>query len=137
MNATGYTRNRWCLSVLIIAVIALGLASRKFAGLFPAALGNYPGDALWAMAAYLMVAFILPSMLVGKLVGLALAISYFVEFSQLISMPWLDAIRGTRVGHLLLGQNFDWRDLVALTIGVGVAAFVDTNCAWIARQKYQ
>ena len=42
-------RSRIWLSIGIFAVIALGLASRKFPLLFPTFLGKYPGDMLWAL----------------------------------------------------------------------------------------
>jgi uncharacterized paraquat-inducible protein A len=126
MNATGYTRNRWWLLALIFTVVALGLASRKYPGMFPASLGNYPGDTLWALTAYLVIALVVPSAPVWKLATIALTASYFVEFSQLLQIAWLNTLRSTRVGHLLLGQGFDRFDLVALTVGIGLAAIVDT-----------
>jgi hypothetical protein len=33
-------------------------------------------------------------------------------------VPWLDAVRATRLGHLVLGSDFDGRDLLAYAIGV-------------------
>lgn len=137
MSAKSYTRNRWLLLGLGLVVIVLGLASRKHLGFFPAPLGNYPGDALWAVTAYLAIAFLIPSAAVWKLAGMALAVSYLVEFSQLLQVPWINAIRNTRVGHLLLGQGFDGFDLVALTFGVAAAASVDTILAWNARRAFK
>jgi hypothetical protein len=133
MFTSSYSRNRWWLVALGLVVIALGLASRKFAGLFPIFVGNYPGDALWALTAYLVIAFVVPSMPVWKLAVVALLASYAVEFSQLFHAPWINDIRGTRAGHLLLGQGFDWLDLVAQTVGVGVGVSVDAICGRNAR----
>ena len=51
MNAaadSGFRRSRLVQSLLALAVIAIGLASRRGYVPFPAVLGNYPGDALWA-----------------------------------------------------------------------------------------
>jgi hypothetical protein len=135
MKASGYTRNRRWLLGIILAVIALGLASRKYSDFLPEVLGNYPGDALWAVTAYLAIAFVAPGLSVWKLAGIALAGSFLVEFAQLIQVPWINAVRATRVGHLLLGQGFDAVDLVALTLGVGLAAGVDAICKFIASRS--
>ena len=41
-------RSRLLLTLLALAVIAVGLASRRGYLPLPAVWGNYPGDALWA-----------------------------------------------------------------------------------------
>jgi hypothetical protein len=128
-------RNRYWIVGLGIAVIALGLASRRHPGLFPAALDNYPGDALWALTAYLAIAFAVPDMPVWRLAGIAFAISYVAEFSQLLQLPWINGIRSTRAGHVLLGQGFDWYDLVAQTVGIGLGTSIDAICGWNARRS--
>jgi len=43
-------------------VVGVGLASRRYDGLFPRMLGKYPGDALWTVAAYLRWKLVVPSM---------------------------------------------------------------------------
>ena len=40
--------------------------------------------------------------------------------SQLYHAEWIDNIRATTLGGLVLGYGFLWSDLVAYTIGVGV-----------------
>ncbi len=41
-----------------------------------------------------------------------------VEISQLYQDPWINNIRNTLIGHLILGKGFLWSDLLAYTIGV-------------------
>jgi hypothetical protein len=55
----------------------------------------------------------------------ALALCVAVELSQLYHTTALDALRGTTLGHLVLGSGFDPRDLVAYTLGVLVAAVLE------------
>lgn len=110
-----------------IAVIALGLASRKYPFLFPAILGKYPGDALWALMVFLGWAFLRPRASTLHLATVALAISFLVEFSQLYQVPWLNAIRSTTMGHLVLGSRFSWPDLAAYVVGVAVGALLDAS----------
>jgi hypothetical protein len=117
------------VAVGIIAVIGLGLASRRFQ-LFPTCLGKYPGDALWAVMVFLGWAFVKPSASTLRLVVLALVTSYVDEFSQIYQAPWINSIRSTTLGHLVLGSTFSWRDICAYTVGVGIAAILD----WVAAQ---
>ena len=44
------------------------------------------------------------------------------ECSQLYHAPWIDLIRSTTLGHLVLGSGFIWGDFVAYAIGVGAGA---------------
>jgi hypothetical protein len=120
-----FERSRMACLAVAIAVIAAGLASRRFAWLFPAALGKYPGDALWAAMVYWGWAMVVPRLAAPRLAALALATSFAVEFSQLYHTPWLDAVRATVPGHLVLGSGFGWIDLVAYAVGVVLAVSGD------------
>ncbi len=93
--------------------------------LFPAVLGKYPGDALWALMVYLGWAFWLPRAAVWRVGLLALATSWLVECSQLYQTEWIHAIRSTTLGHLVLGSTFVWQDLVAYAVGVAIGVVVD------------
>jgi hypothetical protein len=127
------SRSRLWLLVCVVAVIALGLASRKFPSLFPAIFGKYPGDALWAIMVFAGLAFIKPRASTARLAVLAFAISCAVEFSQLYHAPWLNAIRDTTIGHLVLGSTFSWFDIVAYAVGVLVGSLVDALLVGVAR----
>jgi hypothetical protein len=118
-------RSRLWLAAGFMAVIALGLASRKYPFLFPAILGKYPGDALWALMVLLGCAFWRPRATTGRLALTALAISCLVEFSQLYQAPWINAIRHTTMGHLVLGSTFSWLDMVAYAVGISAGALLD------------
>ena len=125
MNTRISSRSRIWLGVGVLVVIAAGLASRKFPSLLPAMLGKFPGDALWALMVFLGWAFLKPSAPTLQLAGLALATSCLVEFSQIYQAPWINAIRGTTAGHLVLGSTFSWLDLCAYAVGVGFGAGLD------------
>lgn len=94
-------------------IIVSGLLSRKVDWL-----PEETGDALWAIMVYCLLRVIFP---MARLLNIALgslAVSYCVEFSQLIRWPWLVEFRSTTIGHLMLGQGFLWSDIVAYTIGI-------------------
>lgn len=99
--------------LLLFLIIALGLLSRKVS-LLP----QETGDALWAMMVFCLMRIAMPKAGLLKVSLMALAISFAVEFSQLIRWQWLVDLRSTTVGHLVLGQGFLWKDLVAYTIGI-------------------
>jgi hypothetical protein len=111
--------------VALILVVGLGLASRRYPFLFPAALGKYPGDSLWALMVFLGWGVLFPKKPVRQIFLLTLAVSYSVEFSKLYHPNWLDHFRDTTIGHLLLGSTFWWQNLVAYTVGAVVGVLLD------------
>ena len=111
--------------VAMLVTIALGLASRRWPGALPAALGKYPGDALWAMMVLFGWRALRPRARTRDVALLALATSAAVEVAKLWQAPWLAQFRHTSFGRLLLGQVFSWQNLVAYAIGVLAGAAVD------------
>jgi len=130
-------RSRQLLILGCVAVIVLGMASRRFPSLFPAVLGKYPGDALWALMVFIGLAFVRPRASTGRLALWAFAASCADEFSQLYQAPWINAIRHTAIGHLVLGSVFSWLDMVAYAVGVSIGAFLDVVCARVLRSRGQ
>ena len=123
-------RSRLHLTLLALTVIALGLASRRGYVPFPAALGNYPGDALWAWVVLLCVAWVRPAITRTKLVAWSLGIAFAIEFLQLYQAPWMQALRANKLVYLVLGNGFDPLDLLAYMVGIALGAVVDW--AWMA-----
>ena len=113
------------LTLLIAAVIAIGLASRRGYMPFPAWLGNYPGDALWAWVVLLCVAWVRPANTRSKLVIWSLVIAFAIEFLQLYQAPWIQAVRANKLAYLVLGNGFDPLDLLAYAVGIAIGAAVD------------
>lgn len=125
MEPINMMRSRLWLLISIMAVIALGLASRKFPSLFPALLGKYPGDALWALMVFLGWAFCKPSASTRNIAALAFITSCLVEFLQLYQAVWLKEIRSTTLGHLALGSTFSWLDIAAYAVGILACVLID------------
>ncbi|PEJ39686.1 ribosomal maturation YjgA family protein [Bacillus pseudomycoides] len=114
-----YKRNRLLYAILTIIVVILGLASRKFAYALPNLLNAYLGDALWAFMIFIGFGFLFHKMKIKKIAFLSLLFCYGIEISQLYHADWIDNIRATTLGGLVLGYGFLWSDLLAYTIGVG------------------
>jgi hypothetical protein len=83
------------------------------------------GDALWAMMVAWWVGAFLPGKPMMARGAIALAIAWTVELTQLYHAPWIDALRSSSVVHLVLGSDFDARDLVAYAVGVALAVLLD------------
>ncbi|MDP7989163.1 DUF2809 domain-containing protein [Bacillus sp. MHSD_36] len=113
-------RNRLLYALFTIVVIMLGLCSRKFAFALPHLLNEYLGDALWALMIFTGFGFLFPKIETKKLAFISLLFCYGIEISQLYHAEWIDSIRATTLGGLVLGYGFLWNDLIAYTIGVGV-----------------
>jgi hypothetical protein len=113
-------RSRVVYGFVTAGVIGFGLASRRWPGFFPAVVGKYPGDALWALMVFCLWGLFRPSLSTERLAIYALTISYLDEFSQIYQAPWINAIRATTVGHLVLGSTFSWWDMVSYTVGVAI-----------------
>jgi len=108
-------------SFLLIAVtIALGLLSRHFA-----VIPLFIGDILWATMIYFMVRFIFITKPVKIVVIVSISFCYAIEFSQLYKAPWIDGLRHTLFGRLVLGDTFLWTDLLCYTVGVAIGVLID------------
>ena len=104
---------------------ALGIGSRRYATALPGLVADYAGDTLWALAAFLGFGVLLPGASTRRVALLAMAFSVAVEVSQLYHAPWIDAIRRTTLGGLILGFGFLWSDLACYALGVGLGVLID------------
>jgi len=110
---------------LLVLTIAAGLGSRQYPDGQPLLLAHYAGDTLWAAVVFWLLALLAPRQRTMSLAAGTTAIACTVEVSQLYRAPWLDGLRSSQVGALVLGQGFQWSDLVCYAIGVGLAAALD------------
>jgi hypothetical protein len=111
--------------LLAIAVVAAGLLWRSGLIPMPPWLSNNGGDALWALMVFVGFGFLLPRASTLVVASLALALAWGVEFSQLYHAPWIDVIRATIPGKLMLGNTFYWPDLIACAVGVALGALAE------------
>jgi hypothetical protein len=83
------------------------------------------GDALYAAMIVWWIGAIAPRWSLALRAASAFVLCAIIETSQLFHTPMIDAVRATRLGHLVLGSGFDARDLVAYAVGVAAAALID------------
>jgi hypothetical protein len=106
-------------------VALLGIGSRRFGTHLPGVVAAYAGDTLWALAAFLGIGLLLPGASTRKIAVLALAFSAAIELSQLYHAPWIDSLRHTTLGGLVLGFGFVWSDLACYAAGVGLGILIE------------
>jgi len=128
-------RSRWIRFTLILLVIFLGLLSRKMSASLPNMINTYLGDSLWALMIYLMMGLVFTKWSIQKVGAVALFFCYFVECSQLYHAAWIDSIRNTIVGGLVLGFGFLWSDMVAYTLGVGFGVAIERMLGFLQSRK--
>lgn len=111
--------------VVTFIIILIGLASRRYGNALPDFLADYSGDTLWAAMVYFGVRFLFPSTPILKVAAGALLFSYGIEISQLYQADWINAIRNTTIGALILGHGFLWSDMICYTVGVLLSTVAD------------
>ena len=109
---------------LLVITILLGLGSRRFAEHLPSLVAQYAGDVLWASMVFWWGTLFFREAGTGRLAAGAFAVCVVVELSQLYQAPWINALRNTTPGALVLGHGFLWSDLVCYALGVLLAAFI-------------
>jgi len=112
------TRLTWF--ILVIITIILGLLSRHIAGI-----PLFIGDILWATMIYFGFRFLFIKKSIQFIVIASLLFCYAIEFSQLYQAPWINNIRHTVIGGLILGEVFLWGDLLSYTIGVAIGVIIE------------
>ena len=125
--ASRSSRGRRVYALSAVAIVALGMIWRSHHLPLSPFLKKYGGDALWALLVFVLIRFIRPRTNLVVSVWTALGVAVGVEFSQLYHAPWIDAIRGTRLGALILGNTFNWPDISAYAIGITLGALLDRD----------
>ncbi|KGK87009.1 DUF2809 domain-containing protein [Clostridium sp. HMP27] len=127
-------RNRLLYGFIIIIVIALGLLSRKMDNIIPDFLNTYLGDALWALMVFFIFGFIFRDSETKKIALIGILFCYLIELSQLYHANWIDSIRKTTLGGLVLGYGFLWSDLLAYAIGIGIGITIEIFLSKLRRK---
>jgi glycopeptide antibiotics resistance protein len=121
--------------ICIFSTILLGLASRKYSQLITQFLADNAGDALWAMMVYFGFRFLLVRNHQFSSILLSILFSYSIEFSQLYQADWINHIRSTTFGALVLGKGFLVVDLIRYAAGILIAAGFDRLTLLFAQHK--
>lgn len=113
-------RSRTKLAAQVAALVALGLGSRW--PHLPEFCILYVGDVLWGALFFTLAAWLAPRATALRLCCCATATVEAIELGQLYQAPWVQEIRATALGGLLLGHSFSWSDLLCVALGTSAAA---------------
>ncbi|WP_460909383.1 ribosomal maturation YjgA family protein [Spirosoma areae] len=119
--------------MLTISVLLIGFASRRFLGDI-SVVKAYIGDILWALMVFFGLAFMFNRRPTKAIVLATLLVSFSIELSQLYHAPWIDNLRDTTLGGLVLGFTFVWSDLLCYSIGALIGSFAET---YLIPTRYQ
>lgn len=124
-------KGRMLYAALTLSTMILGIASRKLGAYLPEFLRLYAGDTLWAMMVYFGLRFLAPHMKIYKTMAFALLFSFGIEISQLYQAPWINHIRETTLGALVLGRGFLWSDLICYAVGIALGGGMSQSMQYI------
>ncbi len=112
-----------------VVTIVVGVASRIFVtGLL--VFDKYLGDALYAVAIYLVLAMAFPERRPAERAALTTVAVLAVESFQLTGWPadWrADGSPVLRFISVVLGAKFGWWDIVAYLVGIGAITGIDRS----------
>jgi hypothetical protein len=111
--------------LIVFIVIFLGLLSRRITEYIPDIIDLFLGDSLWALMVYFIIRMLFKNSTSKKVALIAILFCFTIEISQLYHGEWIETIRGTTLGGLILGYGFLWTDLVAYLFGIGFGITID------------
>jgi hypothetical protein len=120
-------RSRGNVFFWLVLLIAFGLGSRRLGGV-PSWVTLYAGDVAWGAMFFALFCALWPTLITARAWLAAVITTELIEFSELYRAPWLEALRATRGGGLLLGHVFLWSDVVCVALGATLAA--GAELAW-------
>ncbi len=82
---------------------------------------------MWAMMTFFLIGLIFPAVRTRNVWLMAMVLTYGIEVSQLYQADWINSIRHTPIGGLILGYGFLWSDLLCYLCGISAGALIERN----------
>jgi hypothetical protein len=90
------------------------------------------GDILWGLMVYFIIRCLFINRTIKWVSITSLLFCYAIEFSQLYQAPWINNVRHTVIGGLVLGEKFLWSDMLCYTIGIVIGILIEKLIAkWV------
>ncbi|MBL0358081.1 MAG: DUF2809 domain-containing protein [Chitinophagaceae bacterium] len=126
---------RLIYAVLFIFCTWLAITTRTHASWFHPLVVKYGGDIIWAGMFLFFLRIFFTSMKLWKLALICFGLGVLDELLQLYHAPWIEAIRHTRLGGLMLGFGFLWSDIVCYAVGTLIASGLVVMIERVVREK--
>lgn len=120
LPAPPYRPYRQALAVCMAVIVPLGLALKFYQGPGQSWLNDTFGGVPYEIFFVLLAAYIWPAVSPGRIAIAVCLATCGVEFLQLWQPAWLQAIRATLPGRLVLGTTFSWTDFPYYFVGSGL-----------------
>jgi hypothetical protein len=118
-------KTRMLYLIAFIVAICLGLCTRMYSNSLPTFVSSHFGDGLWACMIYFGVRFLLvEKKLIFAILG-SLLFCFGIEVSQLYQADWINEIRSTLIGSLVLGHGYLSVDLLRYSVGIIISYLLD------------
>jgi hypothetical protein len=117
---TRFTRfvSRWRWSFLsLVLIVPLGFCTKVYYGPAYVWVHNSLGGVLYVIFWSLLFSFIFIRSAPWKIAGIVMLATCSLEFLQLWHPSFLETLRSTFIGAILLGNSFSWSDLAHYAIG--------------------
>jgi hypothetical protein len=115
---------RETLAALLVLIVPLGFATKFYSGPASSWVDSYGGGILYEVFWILTVLLVWPRLSPVCVAGGVFAATSALEVLQLFHPPFLEAIRGTLLGHALIGSTFAWWDFPHYAVGCFAGALL-------------
>lgn len=109
----------------------LAITTRTHRSWFHPLIAEYGGDVIWAGMFLFLLRVFFSQVKLWKLALICYAMGVADELLQLYHAPWIESIRQTRIGGLILGFGFLWSDVICYAVGTLIAyiliSFIERN----------
>lgn len=109
--------------LILFIIVCIGLYSRRMTGIITEIIDFK--DVVWAMMIYFLFRIVFLDWSIKKVAVIGILFCFMVEVSQLYHDEWIDKLRRTFLGELILGSQFVWGDLTAYLCGIGFGIIID------------
>jgi hypothetical protein len=121
--ASGYRNQLWKTILVLFIITPLGFATKFYSGWGQHWVYNYAGDILYPVFWYFLILLGFPRCNPIVLAIVNFTVDVLIECSQIYSNAFLEMVRSSFIGLVVLGQGFDIRDvgyyLIGNTLAVG------------------
>ncbi|MCF7984682.1 MAG: DUF2809 domain-containing protein [Thiohalocapsa sp.] len=121
-------KQRAAYLILLTLLVPIGIGTKFYSGPGADWVANSVGGSLYVVFWILLALAVAPHLRAATVSLTVLVVTCVLEVLQLWHPAWLAPIRGTFIGHALLGNHFSWWDfpyyLAGALLGFGIAAAV-------------
>lgn len=109
--------------LILFIIVCIGLYSKRMTGIITEIIDFK--DVVWAVMIYFLFRIVFIDWSIKKVAAIGILFSLIVEVSQLYHDDWIDKLRKTFLGELILGSGFVWSDLFAYLCGIVFGIIID------------